>query len=114
MYRLHARAGLLHLPLTTLHAGSAGLTDALPDWVATMRAASTLTSLQLQSNGLAGPMPPSWNGTNLPLLSCLRLSGNAGLCGAVADDLPCFDVQNTQLGAHTAVWYLCSHHILLL
>lgn len=89
-------AGLLSAPLSILHASNSGLSGPLPDWQNSSTAATMLQQVRLDGNNLTGQMPTSYAG--LQQLRCLRLMNNPGLCGAVPQDLPCFDTRNTNLG----------------
>jgi hypothetical protein len=95
-------AGLLDALLTNLQASSSGLSGPIPDWTNSSTAATTLQQVKLDGNSLTGQIPSSYAG--LQQLRCLRLMNNPGLCGAVPQDLPCFDTRSTNLGEHAALY----------
>jgi hypothetical protein len=71
------------------------MTGALPDWNGSITA-TTLQQVWFDGNNLYGSIPEFF--VELPQLRCLRLMNNPLLCGAVPQDLPCFDIRNTSLG----------------
>uniref|UniRef100_A0A383W5T1 Leucine-rich repeat-containing N-terminal plant-type domain-containing protein n=1 Tax=Tetradesmus obliquus TaxID=3088 RepID=A0A383W5T1_TETOB len=87
---------LLDAPLTILQASSSGFTGPLPDFTNSSSAAEMLQQIRLDGNTLTGEIPASY--ADLLQLKCLRLMNNPGLCGAVPQNLPCFDTRNTNLG----------------
>jgi hypothetical protein len=86
---------MLNLPLRIFEASNSGLLGNPPDWSG-FPAATTLQQVWLDGNSLYGSIPESY--VNMQQLRCLRLMNNPGLCGAVPQDLPCFDIRNTSLG----------------
>jgi hypothetical protein len=95
----HNCAGLFADPpplLKLLEAANCSITGALPPVPEASPLAFNLRRVDVRANNLSGPMHPTW--ANLSSLACLQLSQNPGLCGAIPDNIVCFDTGGTSLG----------------